>query len=43
MTRGSLGAIAMAPIDPVGWLSKMAVQVRPASVVFQTPPFTAPT
>ncbi len=33
--------MAMAPIDPVGWSSKIGFQTRPASVVFQTPPFTA--
>ena len=30
----------MTPIEPVGWSSKIGFQVRPASVVFQTPPFT---
>ena len=36
------GATATQPIDPVGWSSKIGFQVRPASVVFQTPPFTMP-
>jgi hypothetical protein len=43
MTFGSDGATAMAPIDPVGWSSKIGAQMRPKSVVFHTPPFTAPT
>ena len=33
--------MAIVPIDPVGWSSKIGFQTRPASVVFQTPPFTA--
>ena len=32
------GATASAPIEPVGWSSKIGFQVRPKSVVFQTPP-----
>ena len=36
------GATATQPIDPVGWSSKIGFQVRPASVVFQTPPLTMP-
>ncbi len=43
MMLGSDGASAMAPIEPVGWSSKIGAQVRPASVVFHTPPFTTPT
>src|SRR5580700_10424687 len=43
MRLGSLAATAIAPIDWVGWLSKMGCQVRPASSVFHTPPLTAPT
>ena len=38
---GSEGATAMEPMEPVGWSSKIGTHVRPASVVFQTPPFTA--
>ena len=37
---GSDGATTTEPIDPVGWSSKIGFQVRPASVVFHTPPFT---
>jgi hypothetical protein len=29
MMRGSEGAMASAPMDPVGWSSKMGAQVRP--------------
>ena len=36
------GAIASAPIDPTGSLSKIGCQVRPASPVVHTPPSTAP-
>jgi hypothetical protein len=32
----------MAPIDGTGWESKTGSHVRPPSIVFQTPPFTAP-
>ena len=39
---GSEGATATQPIEPVGWSSKIGFQVRPASVVFQTPPLTMP-
>ena len=42
MMFGSDGATAIDPIDPVGWSSKIGVHVRPALVVFQTPPFTIP-
>ena len=42
MTLGSDGATAIAPIEPVGWSSKIGIQVRPSSVVFQTPPLTTP-
>ena len=31
-----------APIDATGCESKIGVQMRPASIDFQTPPFTAP-
>ena len=37
-----MAATAIEPIDPVGWSSKIGVQVRPALVVFHTPPFTMP-
>ncbi len=40
--RGSLGAIPIAPIDDTGIASMTAFHVRPASVVFHTPPPTAP-
>ena len=33
---------AMAPIDAIGCESKIGVQVRPALVVFHTPPPTEP-
>ena len=36
----SLGATAIAPIDCVGWSSKIGFQVRPASSLFQMPPST---
>ena len=36
------GATATVPMEPVGWSSKMGVHVRPASVVFQTPPLLTP-
>src|ERR1043165_4563942 len=39
---GFEGATAIAPIDPVGWSSKIGFHVRPASVVFQTPPLFTP-
>jgi hypothetical protein len=32
----------MAPIDATGWESKIGVHTRPVSIVFQTPPLTAP-
>jgi hypothetical protein len=37
------GAMASAPIDETGWLSKIGRQVVPPSVVFQIPPDAAPT
>jgi hypothetical protein len=42
MMSGLEGATATAPIEPVGWSSKIGVQVRPESVVFQTPPLQTP-
>ena len=42
MMFGFDGATATQPIDPVGWSSKIGFQVRPASVVFQTPPLQTP-
>jgi hypothetical protein len=42
MTFGSEGAAATHPMDPVGWSSKIGFQVRPASVVFHTPPLQTP-
>ncbi len=42
MTLGSDSATAMLPIEEMGYLSKIGCQVEPASVVFQTPPATAP-
>src|ERR1019366_516904 len=42
MTLGSEGATSRAPIEPVGSRSKIGAHVRPKSVVFHTPPFTAP-
>src|SRR5580698_8585113 len=42
MILGSLGATAMAPMDWVGAASNKGFQVRPLSVVFHTPPLTAP-
>src|SRR5689334_13620019 len=42
MVLWSDGATAMAPIDEMSCLSKIGVQFWPASVVFQTPPATAP-
>ena len=38
----SIGALAIAPMEPVGWSSKIGVQMRPASVVFHTPPLFTP-
>src|SRR5438105_7829492 len=42
MMLGSDGATARAPIEPVGWSSKIGVQVWPKSVVFHTPPLLTP-
>jgi hypothetical protein len=42
MMFGSDGATSSAPIEAMGWLSKMGCQVIPAFVVFQTPPSTPP-
>ena len=42
MVLGSEGAMAMAPMEPVGWSSKMGFQVRPKSSVFHTPPLFTP-
>src|ERR1035441_1630478 len=42
MILESEGATASAPIEATGWPSKIGVQTTPASVVFQTPPFTDP-
>jgi len=42
MTLASDGAMASAPIEAIGCSSKRGVQVRPALVVFHTPPSTAP-
>src|ERR1700730_2769330 len=42
MTLGFDGATARAPTEPTGTESKIGVQVRPASPVSHTPPFTAP-
>jgi len=39
---GSLGATASAPIEATGIASITGIQVRPAFVVFHTPPPTAP-
>jgi hypothetical protein len=39
---GSDAATAIAPIDPVGWLSKSGTQVDPKSVERQTPPLSKP-
>jgi hypothetical protein len=36
------GATASAPIEATGCESKIGVQVRPAFIVFQTPPPTDP-
>jgi hypothetical protein len=36
------GATAIAPIELMGWLSKIGRQFAPPSVVFHTPPATAP-
>ena len=41
-TRGSEGATASAPIDAIGWPSKIGSQVRPAFSLSHTPPPTAP-
>ena len=41
-TSVSEGAIAIAPIEGETWPSEMDSQVRPALVVFHTPPSTAP-
>ena len=35
-------ATASAPMEPMGWPSKIGAQVRPASVVFHTPPLFTP-
>ena len=35
--------MASAPIEPLGWSSKIGFQVRPKSSVFQTPPLFAAT
>src|SRR5215469_7443327 len=43
MMLGFDGSSANAPTDPVGWPSKIGVQVRPKSSVFQTPPLVAAT
>jgi hypothetical protein len=32
----------MAPMDATGWESNTGFHTRPASIDFQTPPFTAP-
>src|SRR6188508_3589239 len=42
MTLGFEAAIAIDPTAPVTSLSKIGRQVRPASVVFHTPPFAVP-
>src|SRR6478735_12587156 len=42
-TSGAEGATAIAPIDATGCESKTGFHTRPASTVFHTPPFTAPT
>ena len=34
--------MAIAPIEATDWSSKIGSQVRPASVVSQTPPLTLP-
>jgi hypothetical protein len=39
---GSEGATAIAPMEAIDCESKMGLQVRPASFVFQTPPPTLP-
>ena len=39
---GIRGRTASAPMEPVGWPSKMGSQVRPESVVFHTPPLFTP-
>src|SRR6185312_1100439 len=41
-TFGSDGATAIDPMDCTGWLSKIAFQCAPPSVVFQRPPLAAP-
>src|SRR5205085_7480331 len=41
-TSGFDGATASAPIDATGCESKIGIHVRPALIVFQTPPFTDP-
>jgi hypothetical protein len=41
-TLGSEAATASAPMVPIGWASKIGAQVRPASRVSHTPPFTEP-
>src|SRR6266404_9605971 len=42
MVLRSEGATAIAPMDDMSCLSKSGVQFAPPSVVFQTPPATAP-
>src|SRR3981081_488893 len=43
MLRGSLGSMAMAPLDCTGCLSKTGLNVVPPSYDFHTPPLAAPT
>ena len=40
--RGLAPATAIPPIEATGCESKIGIQMRPASIDFQTPPFTAP-
>jgi hypothetical protein len=42
MILGSDGATAIAPIEPVGWLSNSGTQVEPKSVERHTPPLSKP-
>jgi hypothetical protein len=42
MTLGFEGATEIAPMDEMGWLSKIGPQVMPQLVVFHTPPPTPP-
>ena len=42
ITFASEGATAIAPIEAIGSESKIGFQVRPPSLVFHTPPSTAP-